>query len=78
LNPDEEFIPYLLHVVGKVPFPAACLLIMQEKTAVDRRRCKECGYNIGHSKVLSVQEEAGELAKANRSGALFMRKVVPM
>ena len=45
---------------------------------MDRRRCKECGYNIGHSKVLSVQEEAGELAKANRSGALFMRKVVPM
>jgi hypothetical protein len=78
LNPDEEFIPYLLHVVGKVPFPAECLLIMQEKTAVDRRRCKECGYNIGHSKVLSVQEEARELAKVERSGALFMRKVLPM
>ena len=45
---------------------------------MDRRRCKECGYNIGHSKVLSVQEEARELAKVERSGALFMRKVLPM
>ena len=78
LSPDEEFIPYLLHVVGKVPFPTECRLIMQEKTAVDHRKCPECGYNIGHSKVLSVQEETRELAKVERSGALFMRKVAPM
>jgi hypothetical protein len=71
LAPDEEFIPYLLHVVGRRPWPVAHFCIMAEKQAGEPK-CWQCAYRAGHGKLLSATEEA-ELKKG--SACLFLRKV---
>jgi hypothetical protein len=65
------FIPYLLHVVGRRPWPAAHFCIMAEKQASERK-CWQCAYRAGHGKLLSATEEA-EFKKG--SACLFLRKV---
>jgi hypothetical protein len=71
LAPDEEFIPYLLHVVAGRPWPAAHYCIMAEKQASDSK-CWQCAYRAGHGKVLTAKEEA-KFKKG--SARLFLRKV---
>jgi hypothetical protein len=71
LAPDEEFIPYLLHVVAGRPWPAAHYCIMAEIQASDSK-CWQCAYRAGHGKVLTAKEEA-KFKKG--SARLFLRKV---
>jgi len=71
LAPDEEFIPYLLHVIGRRAWPEAHFHIMAELQASEPK-CRQCEYRAGHGKLLSATEEK-RLKKG--SACLFMRKV---
>jgi hypothetical protein len=51
LAPDEEFIPYLLHVIGRRPWPEAHFHIMAELQASEPK-CHQCAYRAGHGKLL--------------------------
>ena len=83
MHPEEEFVPYLLHVVGERPWPTAEVAekrVMLERT-VSERKCKVCGYRVGHSALLSKAEEAEELRACKAKGvasAAFIRKVRPI
>ena len=71
LAPDEEFIPYLLHVIGRRAWPKAHFHIMAELQARGQK-CHQCEYRAGHGKLLTATEE-----KRLKEGSvcLFMRKV---
>ena len=71
LAPDEEFIPYLLHVIGRRAWPEAHFHIMAELQASEPK-CRQCEYRAGHGKLLTATEEK-RLKKG--SACLFMRKV---
>jgi len=72
LAPDEEFIPYLLHVIGGRRWPKAHFHIMAEVQAKERK-CNQCEYMAGHGKLLTAAEEV-RLRKRSAC-CLFMRKV---
>jgi hypothetical protein len=56
LAPDEEFIPYLLHVIGRRAWPEAHFHIMAELQASEPK-CRQCEYRAGHGKLLTATEE---------------------
>ena len=73
LHPEEEFIPYLLHVVCACPWPAHHLYIMAESQASEVK-CVPCKYRAGHGKLLTARDEVRLIDKS--SECLFLRKVV--
>jgi hypothetical protein len=72
LAPDEEFIPYLLHVIGGRRWAKAHFHVMAEVQAKERK-CNQCEYMAGHGKLLTAAEEV-RLRKRSAC-CLFMRKV---
>jgi hypothetical protein len=74
LAPDEEFIPYLLHVIGGRAWPKAHFHIMAELQAAEPK-CHQCAYRAGHGKLLTAKEEAQLKKRKRTSACLFLRKV---
>ena len=73
LHPDEEFVPYIIHVLVQRPWPLHNLLcIMAEKQDVSESMCTQCNYRAGHAARLSKHDEQRCMLDAKR---LFMRKV---
>jgi hypothetical protein len=75
-HPDEEYAPYILHVLNQVPWPTAFAEIMDEKPT-DEKCCNLCRYRVGHASVLNKKVEEQRKAALARRGRvrLFMRKV---
>jgi len=76
LHPEEEFIPYLLHVVDSRAWPTAHFHIMAEEQDSEPK-CRQCEYRAGHGKLLIGRDEEARLMK-NRRECLFLRKVQPL
>ena len=79
MHPEEEFVPYLLHVIGRRPWPTAegaRKRVMLERTVAEVK-CKACRYRAGHSALLTDQQERDMRGTAAGVGAAFMRKVCP-
>ena len=58
LHPEEEFIPYLLHVLEARAWPEVYGCIMAELTDAAPSRCPLCRFRVGHSAVLDPVREA--------------------
>ena len=73
LHPDEEFIPYILHVLEARAWPDVYGSIMAHCTAAAPSRCPICRFRVGHSSVLDPVRE--ERLRRMSPTSLFMRKV---
>ena len=76
VHPEEEYIPYILHVLNHVPWPTSFGEIMDEKPT-DEPCCALYNYRVGHASVLDKKGEEQRKAVLARLGRvrLFMRKV---
>ena len=72
LHPDEEFVPYIIHVLAGRPWPVHDLLCIMAEKQVSENKCTQCHYRAGHGAMLSERDEKRCMLDAKR---LFMRKV---
>ena len=72
LSPDEEFVPYIIHVLAQRPWPLHDLLCIMAEKQVSEKMCTQCGYRAGHAARLSERDEQRCRLDEKR---LFMRKV---
>ena len=78
-SPEEEFVPYLLHVLASVKKsqrrqPSIMYCAVDEAVA-STPLCKACRYTVGRAAVLTEDQVAASLADARETGCMFMRKV---
>ena len=75
-HPDEEYIPYILHVLHEVPWPTEDREIMAEEFTSEPL-CALCKYRAGHASILDERSELQLKDKLERQQKvrLFMRKV---
>jgi hypothetical protein len=78
-HPEEEYIPYILHVLNQVPWPTEFREIMAEEFT-DKSFCTLCKYRAGHARILDERGEQRLKRKLEREQRvrLFMRKVSPL
>ena len=74
MHPDEEFVAYLLCVVGGNPWPTTQRTVMSEKTA-EEVKCRACRYRAGHAALLTAGQEAKLAKNGAAQGCVFLRKV---
>ena len=76
LHPEEEFLPYVLHVLSARPWPEVYGRVMAEATDASPSRCPLCHFRVGHSAVLTPARE--ESVRRLSPSCLFLRKVTPL
>ena len=78
-SPDEEFIPYLLHVLGSVKRrrtgQRSIMYCIADEAIASTPLCRACKYTAGRAAVLTEEQVADSLAAARKAGCMFMRKV---
>ena len=75
LHPDEEFLPYVLHVLAERAWPEVYGCVMAEVTDAARATCTLCRFRVGHGTVLDPASE--ERVRLMSPTCLFLRKVTP-
>ena len=76
LHPEEEFLPYVLHVLSARTWPEVYGCVMAEATDASPSRCPLCRFRVGHSAVLDPARE--ERVRRLSPSCLFLRKVTPL
>ena len=78
-SPEEEFIPYLLHVLGKVKRrrtgQRSIMYDIVDEDVASTPLCRACKYTAGRAAVLTEGQVADSLTAARVTGCMFMRKV---
>ena len=72
LHPDEEFAPYIIHVLAQRSWPLHNLPCIMAEKQVSESMCTQCNYRAGHAARLSKRDEQRCRLDEKR---LFMRKV---
>ena len=75
-SPDEEFIPYLLHVLGKAKRRRTgqdtIMYCIVDADVASTPLCRACKYTAGRAAVLTEEQVADSLAAARKAGWMLL------